>query len=141
MIPVIESFVIFLRIFNLYLVYILCIFLGEICKKDPKLNQDYVCVEAKQCKAFKESIRTRNYLDICKFVSLQPIVCCPTKYDVDKPLTKIPENENVNSISANESMFSVHCARSIKCILKIKLLCCSIPKISYYFTSMSCIDY
>ncbi|KAL4098786.1 hypothetical protein QTP88_023323 [Uroleucon formosanum] len=50
---------------------------GEICRKALKANQKYVCTPTRHCHAFKESIRTRNYLDICKFVGLQPIVCCP----------------------------------------------------------------
>ncbi|CAI6366349.1 unnamed protein product [Macrosiphum euphorbiae] len=50
---------------------------GEICRKALKANQKYVCKAATHCNAFKESIRTSNYLDVCKFVGLLPIVCCP----------------------------------------------------------------
>jgi len=62
-----------------------------------------VCTSTKYCKAFKQSLKTRNYLDICKFVGLQPIVCCPvTANEILK--TKNAER----SISADESMNTHH---------------------------------
>lgn len=61
-----------------------------------------MCTNTRYCKAFKQSLKTRNYLDICKFVGLQPIVCCPvTNYE---ELIAIPEIKNENPISADESM-------------------------------------
>uniref|UniRef100_A0A2H8TWH4 Serine protease snake n=1 Tax=Melanaphis sacchari TaxID=742174 RepID=A0A2H8TWH4_9HEMI len=69
---------------------------GEICRKGQRPEQDYVCTGASNCKALQESIRTRNYLDICKFDGLQPIVCCPIT--TDGLLVEIPEN----SISADK---------------------------------------
>jgi len=55
------------------------------------------------CKAFKQSLKTRNYLDICKFVGLEPIVCCP-RVTNSKDLIEIPEIKNESPISADESM-------------------------------------
>lgn len=77
-----------------------CIFiLGEICRKALKSDQKYVCTATRHCNAFKESIRTRNYLDICTFVGLQPIVCCPITAN------EILKTKNADrSISADESM-------------------------------------
>jgi len=61
-----------------------------------------MCTSTRYCKAFKQSLKTRNYLDICKFVGLQPIVCCPvTEYE---GLIEIPATKNESSISADESM-------------------------------------
>lgn len=38
---------------------------------------DYVCTRAINCKYFPESIVSHNYLDVCSFEELHPIVCCP----------------------------------------------------------------
>jgi len=74
--------------------------LGELCRTSLKSNQKYVCTATRHCKAFKESIRTHNYLDICKFVGLQPIVCCPVTMTIE-----IVKYKNAKrSISADESM-------------------------------------
>jgi len=50
--------------------------LGDVCRKAQWSNKDYVCTHAKDCKAFKESIITRNYyLDICaEFIDLETVV-------------------------------------------------------------------
>lgn len=95
-----------------------CLFLlGEICRKALKSDQDYVCTSTKHCKAFNESIRTRNYLDICKFVGLQSIVCCPTPITANERLTK-----NGRSISADESMATHSYSHITKLILYIYML-------------------
>jgi hypothetical protein len=79
-----------------------CIFkLGDKCRAAQRSNEDYVCTRTRDCKAFKESIVTRNYLDVCEFIGLEPIVCCPA----NKQLTEIPAaTNNGNSKSADESM-------------------------------------
>jgi len=90
----------FILVFKVLSSNVKCIFVsGEICRKTLKPNQKYVCTATRHCNAFKESIRTRNYLDICKFIGLKPIVCCPiTANEILK--TKNAER----SISADESM-------------------------------------
>ena len=61
-----------------------------------------MCTSTRYCKAFKHSLKTRNYLDICEFIGLQPIVCCPvTNYE---ELIEIPGTKNESPISADESM-------------------------------------
>ncbi|XP_015380197.1 PREDICTED: venom protease-like isoform X1 [Diuraphis noxia] len=73
---------------------------GEICRKALKSDQKYVCTSTRRCNAFKESIRTRNYLDICKFVGLKPIVCCPITAN------EILKTKNADrSISADEKCY------------------------------------
>jgi len=74
-------------------------FLGEICRKGQRPEQDYVCMSANSCKALQESIRTRNYLDICTFDGLHPIVCCPIM--ANEPL--IAENNKDNLITVDKS--------------------------------------
>ncbi|KAE9524622.1 hypothetical protein AGLY_014672 [Aphis glycines] len=74
--------------------------LGDKCRKDPISNKDFVCTYARDCEALKESIITRNYLDICKFIGLEPIVCCPEK--ANEQLSEIPETKNENPTSADE---------------------------------------
>jgi len=82
-----------------------CLFcLGEICRKALKPDQDYVCTSTKHCNAFNESIITRNYLDICQFIGLKPIVCCPTLMTANERSIEVPTSKNGSSISANESM-------------------------------------
>ncbi|KAL4098818.1 hypothetical protein QTP88_023346 [Uroleucon formosanum] len=74
-----------------------------ICRKALKPDQEYVCTSTKYCKGFKQSLITRNYLDICKFIGLQPIVCCPvTNYE---ELIEIPETKNESPISADEKCY------------------------------------
>ncbi|XP_015364029.1 PREDICTED: venom protease-like isoform X1 [Diuraphis noxia] len=73
---------------------------GQICRKALRPDQEHVCMNTNDCKVFKQSLKTRNYLDICKFVGLQPIVCCPvTNY---KDLIEIPEIKNESPKSADE---------------------------------------
>ncbi|CAH1723029.1 unnamed protein product [Aphis gossypii] len=72
---------------------------GEICRKGQRPEQDYVCMSANSCKAaLQESIRTSNYLDICNFDGLHPIVCCPIM--ANGPL--IAENNKDNSITVDK---------------------------------------
>jgi len=76
-------------------------FLGEICRKGQRPEQDYVCMSANSCKAaLQESIRTSNYLDICNFDGLHPIVCCPIMANG----LLIAENNKDNSITVDKSM-------------------------------------
>lgn len=35
------------------------------------------CTKAKDCVYLEDSIRTDNYLDICSYAGVEPIVCCP----------------------------------------------------------------
>jgi len=69
------------------------------CREDPDMI--FRCTYARDCPTVKESIITRNYLDICGFVGLEPIVCCPAK--AIKPLIEIPESKNKNSTPTKES--------------------------------------
>lgn len=76
------------------------IFLGEVCRKGQRPEQDYVCMSANSCKAaLQESIRTSNYLDICNFDGLLPIVCCPIMVNG----LLIAENNKDNLITVDKS--------------------------------------
>jgi len=58
-----------------------------------------VCTHARDCEAFDQSIITRNYLDICDFIDLEPIVCCPPAYN--EQLTEIPKTSTIVDQSMN----------------------------------------
>ncbi|XP_022170994.1 venom protease-like isoform X2 [Myzus persicae] len=75
-------------------------FKSDICRKGRTSEQDYVCKSARNCNTFLESIRTNNHLDICKFVVLEPIVCCPAM--TNELIIELPESNNENSISADK---------------------------------------
>ncbi|KAL5242094.1 hypothetical protein ACI65C_009504 [Semiaphis heraclei] len=72
---------------------------SDICRKGRRSEQDYKCKSAKHCNAFLENIRTNKHFDICKFVILEPIVCCPTM--TNETFVEISESNNENSLSAD----------------------------------------
>ncbi|KAE9524626.1 hypothetical protein AGLY_014676 [Aphis glycines] len=72
---------------------------GDMCREDPGMIFRFTY--ARDCPTVKESIITRNHLDICGFVGLEPIVCCSTK--AIEPLVEIPETKNKNSTPTKES--------------------------------------
>lgn len=72
------------------------IFEGDVCRKGLTLDSDYVCTSPNNCKSFAQSIKDRNYLDICSFNGPQPIICCPDTIN-------LPNSKIINAINADES--------------------------------------
>lgn len=55
------------------------------------LAQHGVCKIPENCPMFEKSIESGNKPDICSFVGLLPIICCPAVAEVEERLQYVPK--------------------------------------------------
>lgn len=78
-----------------------CIYVGDVCRAMKDSVPNYVCTRHDKCKPLEKMINIQEHPDVCSFVGLKPIVCCPSS----ATQISVPDIKQGNPDVVNESTY------------------------------------